>query len=451
MDFIIKFRKSVMFFVKALIMATITFAFIFVWQKGYSEALFSRNGNFVVVLSYMLILMTFIRLYGGFRIGVLRMHELWYSLGIAIVFTDFIMYLVLCLIARTMLSPLPMIAGILMQIFLAGIAVYSANTIYFAMYSSRHILAVYSGDEQGRDIIRKMSRIPERYRIDKAISIKTHTLEEIKAEIDEYKAVLICEFDKTAKDEVLRYCYAKRKRIYLLPSSNDIIISNARQSQVFDTPVLMCRNYDLTMEQMVIKRLMDIVISSLMLICASPIMLITAIAIKLCDGGPVLYSQNRVTRNGKIFNVLKFRSMIVNADAGGIRGASKNDDRITPVGKIIRACRVDELPQLINVLRGDMSLVGPRPERTENVYMYTEKFPEFDLRHRVKGGLTGYAQIYGKYNTSPQDKLNMDLIYIEQYSLLLDIKLLFMTFKILFMKESTEGFDEKKEEGTEEK
>ena len=451
MDFIIKFRKSVMFFVKALIMATITFAFIFVWQKGYSEALFSRNGNFVVVLSYMLILMTFIRLYGGFRIGVLRMHELWYSLGIAIVFTDFIMYLVLCLIARTMLSPLAMIAGIIFQIFLAGVAVYCANSIYFAMYSSRHILAIYNGDEQGRDIIRKMSRIPERYRIDKAISIKTHTIDEIKAEIDAYKAVLICEFDKVEKDEILRYCYAKRKRIYLLPSSSDIIISNARQSQVFDTPVLMCRNYDLTMEQMIIKRVMDIVISSIMLLCASPIMLITALAIKLCDGGPVLYSQNRVTRNGKIFNVLKFRSMIVNADADGIRGASKNDDRITPVGKIIRACRVDELPQLINVLRGDMSLVGPRPERTENVYMYTEKFPEFDLRHRVKGGLTGYAQIYGKYNTSPEDKLNMDLIYIEQYSLLLDIKLLFMTFKILFMKESTEGFEDKKEEGTEEK
>jgi lipopolysaccharide/colanic/teichoic acid biosynthesis glycosyltransferase len=170
-------------------------------------------------------------------------------------------------------------------------------------------------------------------------------------------------------------------------------------------------------------------------------MLIAAIAIKLDDGGPIFFKQNRITRNGKIFNVLKFRSMIVDADKDGAKKAEVGDDRITKVGRIIRACRLDELPQLINVLKGDMSLVGPRPERIENVYEYSNAYPEFELRHKVKGGITGYAQLYGKYNTSPKDKLNMDLIYIETYSIIQDIKLLILTIKILFMKESTEGFD----------
>ena len=172
-------------------------------------------------------------------------------------------------------------------------------------------------------------------------------------------------------------------------------------------------------------------------------MLVCAIAIKLDDGGPIFYKQNRITENGRIFNILKFRSMRTDAEKDGAKKAVNDDDRITRVGRIIRACRMDELPQLINILKGDMSMVGPRPERIENVYEYTSAYPEFALRHRVKAGLTGFAQLYGKYNTTPEDKLNMDLIYIETYSLLQDIKLLILTFKILFMKESTEGFDEK--------
>jgi len=187
---------------------------------------------------------------------------------------------------------------------------------------------------------------------------------------------------------------------------------------------------------------MDLLVSIFGLLIASPFMIIIALAIKLYDRGPVFFKQNRVTKDGKIFNVLKFRSMIVDADKIALRKATSNDDRITPIGKIIRPLRLDELPQLINILKGDMSLVGPRPERTENVFEYTQMLPEFDLRHRVKAGLTGYAQIYGKYNTSPQNKLNMDLIYIEKYSVLLDIKLLIMTIKILFMRESTEGFSD---------
>lgn len=448
MAILVKFRKTVMATIKVLMTLSIAFGFIAAWQWGYTEAMFARNGNYLVMFAYLFIFLIFVKLYGGFRIGILRLHELLYSMSIAVVFTNFLMYIVLSLVARELLSPQPVIIATIYQIFVAGLDLYCANSVYFSIFQLRHILAIYSGEE-GKTVISKMSKIRERYSIDKAISINDMSIDAVEAEIDKYDVILICDLDSARKDELRTYCYAKRKRIYTLPSTNDIILSGAVQSQVFDTPLLMCKNYNLTMEQMIVKRVMDIVVSAVMLLVASPIMLVTAIAIKLCDGGPVFFKQNRVTLNGKIFNVLKFRSMIVNADKDGVKGATDNDSRITPVGKIIRACRVDELPQLINILKGDMSLVGPRPERTEHVYMYTEKYPEFDLRHRVKGGLTGYAQIYGKYNTTPKDKLMMDLIYIEKYSILLDLKLLFMTFKILFMKESTEGFKEEESDNNE--
>ena len=258
--------------------------------------------------------------------------------------------------------------------------------------------------------------------------------------------MLICDLDKNMQKEIMSYCYTNEKRTYLLPDITDIIINNSYEIQISDTPVLMSRNRGLTPEQRFIKRAMDIVISLIGIILSSPFMLICMIAIKLDDGGPIFYKQNRITENGRIFNILKFRSMRTDAEKDGAKKAVNDDDRITRVGKIIRACRVDELPQLFNILKGDMSMVGPRPERIENVYEYTTAYPEFALRHRVKAGLTGYAQLYGKYNTSPEDKLNMDLIYIETYSLLQDLKLLILTVKVLFMKESTEGFEEKSEE-----
>ena len=241
--------------------------------------------------------------------------------------------------------------------------------------------------------------------------------------------------------KIISYCYTQEKRTYLLPDITDIIINNSYSTQISDSPVIVSRNRGLTLDQLAIKRIFDIFVSAVGLIVASPFMLICAIAIKLDDGGPIFFKQNRITQNGKIFNILKFRSMIVDADKDGGKKAENNDNRITRVGKVIRACRVDELPQLINVLRGDMSIVGPRPERIENVYEYSQKFPEFELRHRVKAGLTGFAQLYGKYNTTPEDKLYMDLMYIETYSLLTDLKLMILTIKVLFMKESTEGFD----------
>ena len=180
------------------------------------------------------------------------------------------------------------------------------------------------------------------------------------------------------------------------------------------------------------------------LIIASPIMFVTAIIIKAYDKGPIFYKQRRLTKDGVAFNVLKFRSMRVDAEKDGVARLSTgdNDNRITPIGKWIRKTRVDELPQLINILKGEMSLVGPRPERPEIAAQYEKELPEFKLRLQAKAGLTGYAQVYGKYNTTPYDKLQMDLMYIAKPGLLEDLRIIFATVKILFMPESTEGVAE---------
>ena len=441
MNTLVKFRKSVVALQKVLLIIALTSIFVYTWHTYYNVALFSSKGNYVVLLSYLVMLITFSTIYGGFKIGIARLNDAVYSMMLSTLFTNFLMYLELCLIARLFLPVWPMIIFTVVQLITVYICTYCNNTIYYKLYNPHKILAIASPDGHRNEIIKKMQRIKDRYSIEKIITSDA-PINEIFSLIDNYEAVLICDFDKTLQNKILRYCYATKKRTYFLPSSNDIVLCNANQSQIFDTPILICRNNGLSLEQRIIKRIMDLIISGIGVIIASPFMIIIALSIKLYDGGPVFFKQNRVTKDGKIFNVLKFRSMIVDADKVALRKATAKDDRITPIGKIIRPLRLDELPQLLNILFGDMSFVGPRPERTENVYEYTKLYPEFDLRHRVKGGLTGYAQIYGKYNTSPQDKLNMDLIYIEKYSILLDIKLIVMTIKILFQKESTEGFDE---------
>lgn len=267
--------------------------------------------------------------------------------------------------------------------------------------------------------------------------------EVIRAEIEKYDAVLINDLPSVVKNKILKMCFDMDKRVYFTPKLSDVIIKSSDEINLFDTPLFLCRNQGVGIIRRFIKRLFDVVLSGLALVVLSPVMLITAIAIKMYDGGPVFFKQERCTVGGRHFIILKFRSMIVEAEEDGKpHPAGEHDDRITPVGRIIRACRIDELPQLINILKNDMSIVGPRPERVEHVEKYTADIPEFRYRSKVKGGLTGYAQVYGKYNTSALDKLKMDLIYIMNYSLLLDLQIIFETVKILVQKESTEGFSE---------
>ncbi len=434
-----KFRNTILFFLKVLVVLTVTTAFIGVWQNFYREAVLNGQGNYLVVIVYVVIFVVFSALYDGFKVGIMRMHELAYSLSLSVFFANVLTYIILCLIARVMLNPLAMIVLTLCQALLLIVMMYSLSQVYFGLYKARRVLAVFAHDRRN-DIIKKISLIKERFVLGRGITVDKG-IDAIKQAIDEYDTVLICDFEPNLKAEILKYCYTKNKRIYILPSSADTILNGTYQVQMFDTPVLFLHNGGLSMEQRIIKRVMDIVVSGIGIIVTSPIMLVIAAAIKLTSKGPVIFKQQRVTRDQKVFNIYKFRSMKV-SDSTEIKKTTDNDDRITTVGRLIRPLRLDELPQLFNILFGDMSVVGPRPEMTELVADYSAKFPEFNLRHKVKAGLTGYAQIYGKYNTTPQNKLNMDLHYIEHYSFMEDLKLCAMTLKILFVRESTEGFSE---------
>ncbi len=221
------------------------------------------------------------------------------------------------------------------------------------------------------------------------------------------------------------------------------MLTASTKIDLFDTQFQLFRNSGLTFGQTILKRLVDIITSLIGIILGSPFMIIIAILIKAYDGGPVFYKQERLTTDGKPFMILKFRSMIVDSEKNGARLASAHDNRITPVGKVIRRLHFDEIPQVFNILMGDMSLVGPRPEREVMYKEYEKEIPEYRFRLKMKAGLTGYAQVYGNYSTVPYDKLKLDLMYIENYSIWLDFRLILLTIKILFQKEKSEGVDDK--------
>ena len=306
------------------------------------------------------------------------------------------------------------------------------------------MLMVY-GREDAILLKLKMDARFDKYNITKLIH-ESAGVEAVCREIGNFDAVILTDITAENRNDILKYCYQHEVRTYVAPKLSDIIFDGGRDITLFDTPLRLVKGKGLTPMQRLCKRLMDIALSLIAVVVALPILLIVSVAIKLEDGGPVFYKQKRATIGGKEFNILKFRSMIVDAEKDGKSiPAIDGDPRITKVGKIIRATRIDELPQLLNILKGDMSIVGPRPERVEHVEEYTRELPEFAYRLKVKGGLTGYAQIYGKYNTSAYDKLRLDLMYIENYTFMLDIKLILMTVRVMFSKDSTEGFDKAEE------
>ena len=242
------------------------------------------------------------------------------------------------------------------------------------------------------------------------------------------------------KEEIVRYARSARKQIFIAPTIYELACSNAGLVIADDIPLQRVTRLLLTVEQKILKRTLDIIVSLLSIVILTPVMLITAIAIKLDSKGPVIYSQERVGQYGKTFKVQKFRSMRQDAEkATGPVLAKQGDSRITKVGKFIRATRLDELPQLINVLKGEMSIVGPRPERPFFVEQFIKEKPEYAYRHNVKPGITGLAQIAGKYNTTAYDKLVYDLIYIQNVSIINDLTIMLQTLKVLITKESTEG------------
>ena len=319
--------------------------------------------------------------------------------------------------------------------------VFISDALYKLVFPARELLLVH-GDRPIEDILRKFATRKDRYNIARCMHI-SEGIEAIEEEVKKrYAGIVLWDIPTNDRNTLLKYCYNESIRVYMMPKIPDVIVMGCEKMHLFDTPIFLTREYALRIEQRFIKRTIDLVCSVLLVIIASPVMLLSALIIKCSDGGPVFYKQVRCTMGGKKFNIIKFRSMRVDAEKDGVaRLASKGDPRITPFGRFIRAVRIDELPQLFNIIKGDMSFIGPRPERPEIIEQYMEDMPEFAFRTKVKAGLAGYAQVYGKYNTTPYDKLKLDLTYIENYSVWLDIKLMFLTLKVLITPDSTEGVE----------
>ncbi len=435
-----RYRRTLLLILRAVYVVALSAVFFVGWRMGYAEPEFFLKGYLFTLAVYAVLVMLFMSIYGGVRVGVQRLGSLVYSSMLALFITDFVMYLMFCLIAFKILPIMPMFFIMLAQWALAVFVCYWLNRVYFKIHPVREVIAVVSDSNDDQATLNKMRSIQERFKIVGAVEADK-PFEEIISAIAPYGSVLIGTIPQDMRRRLFDHCYKAGKRINIIPSAMDVAMNSANQTQIFDTPVLLCRNADMTQEQRIVKRAVDIVFSALALVVLSPFMGVAALAIKLHDGGPVLFRQARLTQGGKAFKVCKFRSMRVDAEQNGAQMAENGDERITKIGRFLRTIRFDELPQLFNILSGDMSIVGPRPERPEFYETFTLELPEFDLRLKAKAGLTGYAQIYGRYNTTPRDKLNMDLFYIENFSLLQDIKLMVMTVKVLFMKESTDGFE----------
>lgn len=435
-----------MFLMGIIIMAAHAGIFGYVWEVFYSNVIiqpFYKKGNWLVIALYAMILYIFSKIYNGYKVGSLRISEIIYSQTLAILFTNVIMYLQISLIGRYFLWSLPIVIMTVAQMCLIVLWACISNKVYYNVFPPRKMILVY-GSHSATKLVGKMSKRDDKYLICSAVNADEE-LDLIIEKIKDFSTVILCDVKARKRNKILKYCYENSIRVYLTPKISDVIVSGADKMHLFDTPLFLCRNTGLSLDQRFAKRCVDIFLSLIALIISGPFMLIVALAIKLYDRGPVLFKQKRLTIDGKVFEVYKFRSMITDAEKDGIaRLASEHDDRITPVGKIIRKLRLDELPQILNILNGDMSIVGPRPERPEIAKEYKKQMPEFDFRLKVKAGLTGYAQILGKYNTLPYDKLKLDLIYIESYSMLLDLKLMLMTVKVLFLPESTQGVEEGK-------
>ncbi|MCI1941805.1 MAG: sugar transferase [Lactobacillus sp.] len=238
----------------------------------------------------------------------------------------------------------------------------------------------------------------------------------------------------------------KKDKHLLLPSTFDnLLLLRPNLMNFEDESVMGISDFKITPENAFMKRVFDIIVSLVLLIIASPFMLITALLVKTSKG-PIIYKQTRITKNQQEFKIYKFRTMRVDAESkSGPVLAKANDNRITAIGKYLRKLRLDELPQIFNVLKGDMSIVGPRPERPVFVDQFNQEEPHYYLRHNVRAGITGYAQVYGKYASDYHSKLKFDLLYIKEYSLFLDVKILLQTIKILFDKLSSQGLDSDEE------
>ncbi|MDD6527999.1 MAG: sugar transferase [Oscillospiraceae bacterium] len=439
-------EKIILYLFKILICCLFTGSMYYCWIKYFNPFVptpFFKLGNYFLAAVLLFTYVGFVKIYGGFLVGTSPVSDLMFSQIISIAFLQAIAYVIFSLLSYRLVSVVPFIVMFFAFSAFAVVWVLVIDFIYFKLHAPKKTIVVFNNVDSYQSI-KGIRDIKKRFRVIRTVNSEKTSLEELYEYMKSVDAVFLCGVPSDYRNEVVKKCIATGKIAYVKPKISDTIIRGGRTIQLMNVPVYRCKRSDASLIYQLGKRAADIVFSLVAIIVLSPLMLVVAAAIKAEDGGPVFYKQTRLTLNGKQFKIIKFRSMKTDAEKDGVaRLAKDNDDRITKVGRFIRKLRLDELPQLFNILSGSMSIVGPRPERPEIAKEYEESIPEFSLRLQAKAGLTGYAQVYGKYNTPPYDKVQMDLMYIANQSFSEDFRLILMTLKIMFVPSSTEGVDKK--------
>lgn len=420
-------------------------------RKNSSYTLLYKNNTYMWLSITMTLLgLIFFYIYGLFTIAKKSLSDSIYSLGLSVVLMNLIIWL-LTLFDKSFIYPRKLFLYLaILQFFTLGFWITFSWKIQKKLNPPINLMII-GNKADAENIIKKLSNQRNRDFYIKYLCNNIKILEDYIEQVDE---IIICSrLLEEYREYIINLCIARNKELYIIPQIQDIAMTNTRLEEFDDMPVFKINSFSISFGNRVIKRIFDIIISSVSILILSPIMIVLAIIIKLYDNGSVLYKQERITKDNRPFKLYKFRTMIVDAEKyTGPVLAEDEDPRITPVGRFLRATRLDEIPQLFNVLKGDMSIVGPRPERAYFIEKFTKEMPEFKYRTNIKAGITGLAQVLGKYTTTPEDKLRYDLLYIKKYSLLLDFKILVQTIKVIFMKESSQGVikDKSKEKLVEE-
>lgn len=386
--------------------------------------------------------------YGGYAVGKRKSKPIISSMSMATLATDAVSYLQLQIMnvnennnTRLVLfgeDLLWLLLCMVLQVLLITFWVRLGNGFYFTINPPKKCLLILGQEGEEEALRRKIGRYALQWRVDE---VRMWNAPDVLEQIEAAETVFLGQLPDGAKMTLLRSCYDLHRDVLCKAQLQDIMLSNATQVVVDDAPFLEMDYRKMTLGQRIAKRLMDIGVSAAVLILLSPLLALIALCIYLEDGGPVIFRQKRMTVAGHEFTIRKFRTMRKEScEAEHQVSVAKDDGRITRVGHVLRRFRLDELPQFWNILMGDMTLVGPRPEMLENVERYKLELPAFVYREKMKAGLTGYAQIEGRYNTTPEDKLMLDLMYIESFSMWVDVKLLFRTLTVFFKSDSTEGF-----------
>ena len=452
-----KLKRSIVFILKLALFAALFGIFfgIFGIHNPWLWNLSRTTG--VTMVTFIVLGIALMSVYGGYAVGTQKSKPIVHSMALATIITDLVTHLQLSIMNTSQFNndhfvyetPHLLLLVMVLQVIVIVFFSYFGNFIYFSLEPPERCCVISSSRESLGSIIPKIKRFKKQYNITETVRYDSPKVLDVIARND---TVFLYDVPTRERTSLTDYCYQTQTNLYYNFEMIDVVSQGAKYVTLDDKSLVMHMAKDLTMEQRIIKRLMDISISLFALVLTSPIMLVCAVAIKAEDGGKVFYKQKRLTKYGRVFQVYKFRTM---KEENSIhKSVTENDDRITKVGNILRKFRIDELPQMLNILKGDMTVVGPRPEMLENVEKYTSDLPEFSYRLRMKAGLTGLAQISGKYNTSPKDKLVMDLMYIENYSIWQDLKLIFQTITVFlkasesteaFGKENLYDFDEEKE------